>query len=123
MADETSLALIPIRRLTGGEPAIIVPYESQAWLGIARIRKCEIHALPPGGPDEIFDSAWWMQLFRRDVTFWPIDAWSGHIFTLILLELRPSPPFRALRWVWPKPGNLGEVQRIETMWLKQGIAT
>jgi len=117
MDAESPIALIPIRPLHGNEPVIIVPYAANAWLGIKRIRKCEIYALPELAPPEVFDPFWWLQLHHRDVTFWPIDAWSGHIFTLILLELRLAPPFAALRWVWPKAGNLGEIRQIETLWV------
>lgn len=110
------ITLTFIRPAHGDEPIVVVPYHSTAWLGIKRLQHCAIAALPES--DLVFAPEFWCELHGRDVTFWPIDAWSGHVFTLIYINLRacPSRPFKALRWAWPKPGNLGELQRVDTLW-------
>ena len=116
--------LVPIRQLSSAEPAIIAPYEIRAWASARRLKPCEIYALPAGAPPECFAPEWWTPLFRRDVTFWPVDAWSGHIFTLLHINLaeahrRGHSPFKALRWAWGHPAadELGmPAATIETLW-------
>jgi hypothetical protein len=121
--------LVRIRQLTGSEPAIVVPYANDQWLKLARIEKCEIYALPEKpllGEEErlqwaeLLDPCWWMQLWKRDVTFWPIDIWSGVVFHQILRELLASElrmkTFQACRWVWCDDDNPANVNSVQTIW-------
>lgn len=123
------LTLITIRLLTGKEPAIVVPWADDWWLTVERAKPCEIYALPDkplAGDDEreqwaaLLDPFWWMQLFDRDVTFWPVDVWSATVFQHIVLAMQQTSTrrdtFKACRWVWSDHYDPSVVTHVHTIW-------
>lgn len=124
MTDAAIPQLIPVRTLQGSEPVIIQPYPLTSWASAKRIKPCELYALPDGAPDVCYAPEWWTPLLGRDVTLWPTDAWSGHVMTLIHVNLATArrlghSPFRALRWAWGHPAadELGQPPAVvETLW-------
>jgi hypothetical protein len=70
-----------------------------------------------------FRASWWTSVFKRDVTLWPVDQWSGALFAIVVNWHAQTPrrkrTFKALRWAWGHPfaDELGKPQaRIETLW-------
>jgi hypothetical protein len=121
--------LIALRQLAGAEPAIVVPYPAQAWLKFKRIEKCEIYSLPekPLVNEEermlwalLLEPAWWIQLFKRDVTFWPIDMWSAVVFNTVVREMMATELhckiFSACRWAWCNDDDPEDVRDVQTLW-------
>lgn len=111
------------------QPVIIQPYRSDLWCTAKRLRRCDIYALPDDDRflDEgwLYDVFWWMQMFRRDVTLWPVDVWSSHVFTTFIQHAkrewsqRERSTITALRWAWGHPlaEEIGEpAATIETLW-------
>lgn len=104
-----AVTLTPVRLLKDA-PVIVQPYRSELWHTTKRLRRCEIWCMPDDPrPEDIYDCCWWMPLYRRDVTLWPTDVWSSHIFTQITACMlqhwtpRERHTLAAVRWAWGHP--------------------
>lgn len=129
MTDDLALRLKSIRVIGPSAPVIVQPYPMELWRTLKRIQSCEIYALPEGGPSCLFSPIWWIPLTGRDVTLWPVDAWSSHIMTLIAQAVMapepPNGPFGILRWAWGEPAaeELGLPPAVvETLWKRHPIS-
>lgn len=121
-----TVTLIPVRELDGA-PVIVAPYGARYWHTTKRLRHCEIWTLPEVPNGDLREFCWWMPLFRRDVTLWPIDAYSGVVFGTFLEAFRTWTPrqqstFDTLRIAWGHPfaEELGEPPAVVEMVYRRG---
>jgi hypothetical protein len=111
--------LLPIRTFSKSAPVIVAGYGCTLWPTARRLKQCEIYAPVDLKSLALYERGTWLGLTGRDVTFWPIDVLSSHVFTLVTQGLIPDCPFSALRWAWGHPAadELGvEPAEIETLY-------
>jgi hypothetical protein len=118
--------LVPLRLLSGKEPAMIAPAGVAYWHTTVRLKDCEIYALPPGDCAALRTPFAWLDFCKRDVTFWPIDCASSRLMAMIVQALTspmpPNGPMAIIRWAWGMPwaAELGEPEAIiETLWRRR----
>jgi hypothetical protein len=123
------VSLIPLRTFSHSAPVVIAPTGSTLWPSLKRLQRCEIYALPEGACNELMTPYAWLAFRGRDVTFWPMDVWTSHVMTLIVVGLTnphpPNGPMAVIRWAWGSPAaeELGETPAIiETLWKRDGEA-